>query len=72
LFGDIPGKYLNTIMTAKMVGTEKEYYGEPEKQMEYSLPPGKARLLTHGENIEIGIMSPRSEAAFLVRKAFDA
>ncbi|KND62281.1 hypothetical protein BVER_01725 [Candidatus Burkholderia verschuerenii] len=56
------------VLHSEMRGTHKEYFGEPTKQMEYWLRPGKARLLTRGETD--CTMSPEDEAAFLLRHAY--
>jgi hypothetical protein len=56
------------VLYSEMRGTYKEYFGEPEKQMEYWLRPGKARLLTRGKTDYT--MSPEDEASFLLRHAY--
>lgn len=56
------------VLTAGMYGTHKEYIGEPTKQMDYWLLPGKARLLTRGATDVT--MSPKGEAKFLLRHAY--
>ena len=56
------------VLYSEMRGTHKEYFGEPEKQMEYWLRPGKARLLTKGKTEHT--MSPEDEASFLLRHAY--
>ena len=56
------------VLHSEMRGTHKEYFGEPSKQMEYWLRPGKARLLTRGKTD--CTMSPEDEAAFLLRHAY--
>lgn len=55
-------------LTAQMRGTHKEYIGEPAKQMDYSLPVGKASLLTRGQTE--CTMDPEGEACFLIRRAY--
>lgn len=55
-------------LTSEMRGTYKEYCGEPAKQMNYSLPVGKARLLTRGETEHT--WAPEQEASFLIRRAY--
>jgi len=55
-------------LTAQMRGTHKEYIGEPAKQMDYSLPVGKAGLLTRGRTE--CTMDPEGEASFLIRRAY--
>lgn len=57
-------------LLAEMRGTHKYYIGEPAKQMEYSLPVGKAALLTRGQTEFT--MTPEGEAAFLIRRAYPA
>ena len=56
------------VLYAKMCGTHKEYIGEPAKQMNYWLPPGKANLLTRGKTDFT--MTPDGEAAYLLRRAY--
>ena len=56
------------VLFAAMRGTHKEHIGEPAKQMDYSLHPGKANLLTRGESEHTG--SPEWEASFLLRRAY--
>lgn len=58
------------ILYSQMRGTHKEYFGEPTRQMEYWLRPGKARLLTRGKTEHT--MSPEDEASFLLRHAYPA
>lgn len=56
------------VFHARMRGTHKEYFGEPSKQMEYSLKPGKAALIRRGKTDFT--MTPEDEAAFLIRRAY--
>ena len=56
------------VLHSEMRGTQKEYCGEPAKQMEYWLPPGKASLITRGKTEYT--MSPEDEAAYLLRRAY--
>lgn len=56
------------VLFASMRGTNKEYLGEPAKQMEYKLKPGKSNLLTRGKSEHTG--SPEWEAGFLLRNAY--
>ncbi|HGE1960172.1 TPA: hypothetical protein ACGKFQ_006912, partial [Pseudomonas aeruginosa] len=58
------------VLDAEMRGTQKYYIGEPTKQMNYSLPPGKVNLLTRGMTDHTG--TPEWEAAFLLRRAYPA
>jgi hypothetical protein len=58
------------VLYSEMRGTYKEYIGEPSKQMEYWLLPGKANLLTRGQTDYT--MSPEGEASFLLRHAYPA
>lgn len=55
-------------LVAEMRGTHKEYMGEPARQMNYSLPPGKARLLARGKTEHT--WEPEQEASFLIRRAY--
>ncbi|QBQ74808.1 hypothetical protein BcepSauron_428 [Burkholderia phage BcepSauron] len=56
------------VLYSEMRGTQKYYVGEPAKQMEYWLRPGKASLLTRGRTEYT--MEPEGEAAFLLRHAY--
>ncbi len=56
------------VLHARMRGTAKEYYGEPDKQMSYWLKAGKAELILRGETEHT--MSPENEVAFLLRHAY--
>jgi len=57
------------VLYAQMRGTQKEYIGEPTKQMEYGFSnPGKANLLTRGKTDHTG--TPEWEAEFLLRHAY--
>jgi len=55
-------------LESMMSSTHKEYIGEPTKQRDYWLPPGKARLLTVGATDHTG--APEWEAAYLIRRAY--
>lgn len=55
-------------LNAQMNKTHSQYYGQPKKVMEYSLPVGKRELLVRGETDHT--FSPEGEAAFLLRRAF--
>lgn len=56
------------VLYSRMAGTHKEYFGEPTKQMEYWLRPGKAELIRRGKS-EV-TMAPEDEVAFLLRHAY--
>lgn len=57
------------VLYGVMSGTQKEYIGEPAKQMDYRFTkPGKANLLTRGKSDYTG--TPEWEAAFLLRHAY--
>jgi hypothetical protein len=54
-----------------MRGTNKEYLGEPSKQMNYGfVNPGKYALLRRGETAFTG--AQQWEAEFLLRRAYPA
>lgn len=62
-------KLVNTgALCSSMWQTRSTVYGQPLRQMEYRLPPGKAALLTAGKTEHT--MTPHGEAAFLVRAAY--
>lgn len=56
------------VLHSRMSGTHKEYFGEPSKQMDYWLRPGKAELIRRGKTEHT--MTPEGEAAFLLRHAY--
>lgn len=56
------------VLHSRMSGTHKEYFGEPTKQMDYWLRPGKAELIRRGKTDYT--MAPEDEAAFLIRHAY--
>jgi hypothetical protein len=56
------------VLESRMSGTQKDYFGEPAKQRDYWLPPGKALLLTKGQTA--CTMTPEGEASFLLRRAY--
>lgn len=56
------------VLHSQMSSTHKEYFGEPAKQMDYWLRPGKAELIRRGKTEHT--MSPEDEAAFLLRHAY--
>lgn len=56
------------VLYARMAGTSKEYFGEPAKQMDYWLRPGKAELIRKGKTEHT--MSPEDEVSFLLRHAY--
>lgn len=56
------------VLYSEVRGTHKEYLGEPSKQREYWLNPGKANLLTRGKTDYT--MAPENEAAYLLRHAY--
>ena len=56
------------VLASRMRGTGKQYIGEPAKQMEYALKPGKLRLLQRGNTEHT--MEPEDEAAFILRHAY--
>lgn len=58
------------VLSATMRGTGKEYLGEPAKQMEYELPPGKGALIRKGKTEHT--WEPEEEAAWLIRRAYPA
>ncbi len=58
------------VLIGEMKGTSKEYVGEPAKQMNYWLKPGKAELIRKGKTDYT--MAPEDEAAFLLRHAYPA
>lgn len=55
------------VLHACMTQTAKEYLGEPSKQMEYFLEPGKAHRLHDGAR---GYNGPQWEAEFMLRHAY--
>lgn len=57
------------VLHSEMRGTHKEYIGEPSKQMEYWLRPGKAHLLRQPYKAGV-FMGPEDEASFLLRRAY--
>lgn len=56
------------VLYSKMRGTNKEYYGEPTKQMDYWPRPGKIELIRKGKTENT--MSPEDECSFLLRHAY--
>lgn len=58
------------VLYAQMSGTNKEYFGEPEKQMNYTLKTSKAALIRRGKTEHT--MEPEGEVAFLLRHAYPA
>lgn len=57
------------VLYSEMRGTHKEYLGEPNKQMEYWLRPGRARLMR--QPYKPGVtLGPEGEASFLLRHAY--
>jgi hypothetical protein len=58
------------VLISDMSSNHKQYIGEPAKQKDYRLRPGKATLLTQ-EKTEV-TMGPEGEASFLVRRAYPA
>jgi hypothetical protein len=55
------------VLRSQMSGTAKEYFGEPAKQMNYYLDPGRARRMRPGAK---GYNGPEWEAEFLLRNAY--
>ena len=58
----------HNVLYTRMRGTQKEYIGEPAKQMTYILRGGKAELIRTGKTEYT--MDPDGEAAFLLRNAY--
>lgn len=56
------------VLSSRMAGTQKEYIGEPAKQTDYALKPGKAALIRKGKTDHT--MEPEDEAAYLLRRAY--
>jgi hypothetical protein len=57
------------VLFAQMKGTAKEYCGEPAKQMNYYLQPGRAHRMKDGAK---GYNGPDWEASHLLRHAYPA
>ena len=59
------------VLSAQMRGTQKEYLGEPAKQMEYAMEPGwSLRLAPDLYPHYKPMMSADREASFLIRRAY--
>jgi len=58
------------VLEGRMFGTGREYIGEPAKQMDYRLKPGKAALIRRGKTEYT--WAPEEEAAYLLRHAYPA
>ena len=55
-------------LCAEMIGTHREYTGQPARQMNYSLPHGKGGLMRRGKTEHT--WKPEKEAAWLLRRAY--
>lgn len=56
------------VLVSRMGSTHKEYFGEPTKQKDYWLKPGKARLIQRGKTEHT--MDSEGETDFLLRHAY--
>ena len=56
------------VFESRMSSTQKEYVGEPAKQRDYWLPPGKRDLINRGQTDYT--MTPEGEVKFLLRRAY--